>query len=37
MIVKFDKDLIIKNPQEKKDLELNIILNDDTEENDNEN
>ena len=35
--IEIDKDLIIKNPQEKKDLELNIILNDDTEENDNEN
>ena len=35
--IEIDKDLIIKNPQEKKDLELNIILNDDTEENDNDN
>ena len=35
--IEIDKDLIIKNPQEKKDLELNIILNDDTEENDNNN
>ena len=35
--IEIDKDLIIKNPQEKKDLELNVILNDDTEENDNDN
>ena len=35
--IEIDKDLIIKNPQEKKDLELNIILNDDTEENDKNN
>ena len=35
--IEIDKDLIIKNPTIKKDLELNIILNDDTEENDNDN
>ena len=35
--IEIDKDLIIKNPTIKKDLELNIILNDDTEENDNNN
>ena len=35
--IEIDKDLIIKNPTIKKDLELNVILNDDTEENDNNN